>query len=895
MLVERNAELSILTELGRDAASGRGQIALLRGEAGIGKTTLLQHFLAQNKQHYHFYWGGCDALLTPRVLGPLHDMSSEFSADLGEILQSDASTTKLLPVVLNNLKSQSQPSVMIFEDVHWADNASLDLLKCLGRRISALNVLLILSYRHDETGPRHPLTNLIGEFPQADTTRIEIPPISPKGTRLLAEHNNRSVENLYSITSGNPFFITELLAAEDINSEKVPASIQEAIGSRLNRLTLEEQNFLETLSLIPNAIKQSLILQMFPQNGEQLLVSCEEKKLLQTDNNNHFRFRHELARLGTKSRTSTLWQKNTHNKITEALLQDNCNQHVEQITYHAHAAHLTDLVLEYAPKAAKIASQSGAHSEAASHLASAIEFATDAEPTLKATLYETWSYEAALVQIDEKVINARHSALAIWRQLERPDKVGENLRWLSRLHWYEGQSAKANQYADEAISVLESTDASAQKAMAFSLKSQFYMLNDRTDEAIFWGNKALEIESADGNNPEVRIHALNNVGTAMLFVDEKSGRDLLYESLHMALEHRYHEHAARVYTNMSDHAVGCRDFELAEKTINDGIVFDSNHDLDSWTHYLVGLLAQLRLKQGRLQEAETIAGGVLKLDKLTLLMKLPALLVLARVQSRLGRPEAKDTLNKALEDAVSTTEAQYFLPARLSLIEAAWFAGKHEQAKAQIEKLLSAGIPFTASWRHSELVLWLHRYRIKNTIIPADELPAPYQLELRGDNKNAALAWQSIGSPFPAALALLTAPESKDSTKHIKSAIELLENMGAAGALKKAAIIAKEHGVSYNGQSLKRGRRKPASQHPLGLTKKEQEILPWIIKGLSNKEISERFSRSERTIENHIASIYRKLNVHSRLEALLRVKNEPWIVSGSEDTKADAPLNKVVA
>ena len=124
-------------------------------------------------------------------------------------------------------------------------------------------------------------------------------------------------------------------------------------------------------------------------------------------------------------------------------------------------------------------------------------------------------------------------------------------------------------------------------------------------------------------------------------------------------------------------------------------------------------------------------------------------------------------------------------------------------------------------------------------------------------------------------------------------AIQLLESIFAAGALNKAASIADSVGINKKRLIQKRrGPRKASKQHPLGLTEKEQEILPWIIKGLTNKEISEHFSRSERTIENHIASIYKKLNVHSRIEALLRVENEPWLLT--DTIKKPIPSQNVI-
>ena len=883
-MIEREEALTTLHRLAATADKGRGKVALVRGEAGIGKTTLLQQFQHGSQSSYKFYWGYCDDLHTPRVLGPIHDMSTELGNDVVKAMQTDPVSTKTLPAVVSSINRCEQLPIMIFEDVHWADNGTIDFLKCLGKRITALRLLIIISYRNDETAPRYSIANAFGELPHENTVRIKLSPITAKGTQQLANDAGREIDNLHAVTGGNPFFISELLSDNCWNNDELPVSILDAIGARLNRLNLQEQNFLETISIIPHAIERRLIELLFPENGLELLVSCSEKKLLQLDNKDRVRFRHELARLGTQSRTSILWRKNTHKKIAQALIECNTDRNIEKIAYHAHAADIGTLVLKYAPGAAEIASKSGAHSEAASHLRTALKYAAKSKLEVQAKLYESWSYEAALVKIDEEVIDARHRAVSMWKKIGRLYKVGGNLRWLSRLHWYEGHATKASRYADEAITVLESTDASTQKAMAFSLKSQFHMLNGRWDEAITWGNRALDTNRDD--NTEVRVHALNNVGSAMVWNDNLAGLDLLRESLQLALADDLHEHAARVYTNMSDYAVNSGDFALAEKTINDGIVFDSNHDLDSWTHYLIGLQAALRLNQGRLIEAESIAEGVLKLDKPTLLMKLPALLVLARAQTRLGRPAAVDTLQKALDNAVSTGEAQYIVPARLALVEAAWLKNHHEEARNQLHQLLSADIPLSGNWGDAEVALWLYRYNIKNKKIPTDRLPVPYQLEIYGKPHAASNAWLSIGSPYPAAVALIATSNTTRGAESVLKATQLFDNMNAAGTLKKVSFVAKEWGLNTCILTKKRGPGKATQQHPLGLTKKEQQIIPWVIKGLSNKEISDRFFRSERTIENHIASIYRKLNVHSRMEALLRIQNEPWIASLSE---ADVP------
>src|SRR5690606_30201064 len=272
----------------------------------------------------------------------------------------------------------------------------------------------------------------------------------------------------------------------------------------------------------------------------------------------------------------------------------------------------------------------GAHQQAASQRETALEYADKAPQELAARLCEDWAYEAGIaLQTDDLVIERRHRAVELWRQLGRLDKVGENLRWLARLHWYRGDSQEAGRYADEAIRVLESLPPGPELATAYALRSQLHMLNDRFAEAVGWGNRAIELAEAF-NATETLAHALNTVATALLHSDQPGGCEMMERSLALALQHGHHEQAARAYTNYGEYAVLFKDFPLAERLLAEGIAYDTKHDLDAWTHYLVGRLAQLRLEQGRLRDAETIAAGVMKLERLTLIMQLPALLVLGR-------------------------------------------------------------------------------------------------------------------------------------------------------------------------------------------------------------------------------------------------------------------------
>ena len=894
MLIEREKPLQQLIELARVAASGRGSVALVGGEAGIGKTSLLAEFRIRTGLGYRVVWGGCDALFTPRALGPLHDMAHALGPEVMQLLTDGSQSSHLFGAVLREVESAANTTILVFEDVHWADHATLDFLKYLGRRVSMLRCLLVMSFRDDEVAAEHSLTQVLGELPPSATTRIDLPPLTREGVRKLGAPARQVDDEIYDITGGNPFFVTELLACTDSIHESIPASVRDAVGSRLNRLAAAEQEFLETISIIPGTVPQNILGLLFGESGETLAMACVGRNLLMQDVNGALRFRHELARLATLSRVSAGRQKILHAKVLDALLIDESEPPLDLLVHHAAGALNSKRVLEYGPLAARKAADVGAHREAAAHLATSLRFIDDADPEMAARLYEDWAYEAGLaLHINDEVLDARRHAITLWRALGRMDKVGDNLRWLSRLHWYRGEAAEANHFADEAVRVLESTPPSSERAMAYSLRSQLHMLNDQMEDAVEWGQRALDL-AAKFDNDEVRIHALNNIGTALIFRDRSEGIAMLEESLALATAAGHHEHAARVYTNLSEYSVEFRKYELAEKTIGDGIAFDTQHDLDAWTHYLVGRLAQLRLEQGRLHDAETIASGVLKLDRLTLLMRLPALIVLSKARSRLGGADARELASRALNDAMATDEPQYIVPARLGLIEMAWLQNTERNALEHIENLAALGRAIMHPWNAGELAVWSLRM---GAALPAEfsaDVPAPFQLELDGDAVGAADAWERLGSSHYAALALFHSRDEMTAPILIR-AIRLFEQSEAVAAASRARETARSLGLAKAMPRARRGPYKAARKHPLGLTKREQEILALIASGSTNRDISETLARSQRTVEHHVSSVLSKLNVSNRMEAMLRVQNEPWLLPEEISLKFGARPGRTTA
>jgi len=875
MLIEREVPLQRLREMATQAAAGQGATALVLGEAGIGKSSLLKEFAAGLGAGYQVLQGGCEDLFTPRALGPLRDMAPLLDEGVAALLDGEAGSDRLFPKLLAWLAGAPATTVLLVEDVHWADQATLDLLKYLARRVAGMRVLLLASVRSDELMAGHAFWRWVGDLPPASTQRIALSALSQQAVARLATDAGRDADELYRITSGNPFFVTELLAAADAGGS-LPLSVRDAVWTRVARLDGAERGLLEVLSVSPVPCEDWLLASVL---GDGVLAACDRcaaRGLLLTTAAGHYMFRHELARLAVACQIPPARLRELHDRVCEALIAHAPGQRpveLARLVHHAAAAHDPIRVLRLAPRAAREAARLGAHRQAAAHLAAALRFVGAATPAPEAAqLYEDWSYEAGLVRIDDEVIAARHQAIELWHGLGRSDKVGFNLRWLSRLHWYRGEAELAGRYGMEAIATLEQLPHSSELAMAYSLRSQHEMLQDRPQGAIAWGQRALAL-AAELGDVETRIHALNNVGTVRLFGGDPAGQAMLEESLALALKHGYHEHAARCFTNLSECAVTAKRFALAERVLSDGIAFDTEHDLDAWTHYLVGWQAQLRMAQGRLSEAEAIARGVLQLPQLTLIMRLPALTVLGRTCARLGKPEGRRHLDEAWQGALATGEPQRIVEASLGRIETAWVEGDLPACRAGLAALAQYDIAGVNLWDRGEIALWQHRAGLPQPDLDAAALPAPIAAELAGDGAAASARWRELGLPFEAGLALLGV-QGEGAGPATLRALALFEELAARPAAARARSLASQLGQGIGLPRLRRGPYQAARSHPDGLTRREAQILDLLLDGQSNADIARRLVRSPRTVEHHVSALLDKLGAHNRSELMLRLQQK---------------------
>ena len=848
-LLERGEFLAELEKSFGDVASGNGRVVLVSGEAGIGKTSLVEQFAETQKMHGRILWGACDALFTPRPLGPLYDIAHQIHGKLLGLLEDEAPRASIFSAALDEL--QKPRTLIVIEDVHWADEATLDLLKFIGRRISRLKSLLVITYRDDEVKADHPLRLVIGDLPRRSVTRVCLPPLSQCAVDQMADRAGKRIEDLHAVTGGNPFFVTEALASNDPG---VPVTVSDAVLSRAARLSASARAVLELVSVVPAKAEMWLIIETV-NAATTAIEECLNAGMLLSDGE-AISFRHELARRAIEDSLAAPRRQSLHARVLKALLKRGPEGQLARIVHHAAKAGDGSAVLEYAPVAARKAAALNAHRESASHYQTALKFSDCLTAGNRAALLENRSYECYLTDQLNEAWQARREALDVWKQLGNKIREGDNLRWMSRLSWFLGHTDEAEAYSVEAVSTLEVLPVSPELAMAYSNRSQLHMLADQTKEAVLWGSRAIELAEKFGAT-ETLVHALINVGSAELIGHNEEGRSKLEESLRLALEHNLQEHAARAFSNLSTAYVRNRNYPLAMRYLEEGIIYTTEHDLDSWKLYMTAWRARAHFETGRWTNATDDAAFVLGHPRVPAITQIPALAVLGHVRLRRGDPDASRVLTQAFDLAMKTKELQRIAPVASARAEMAWLKGDIALLIKEASSILELAQGHNDPWLQGEFAFWLWRAGAAQPI--ERKIAEPYSLQISGEWRAAAESWRSAGCPYEEAMAL----EDGDEAAQLE-ALEIFEKLGAGPAAEKLRQTLRERGTL----GIPRGPRPSTRENPAGLTNRQMEVLSLMSEGCTNGEIADRLFISSKTVDHHVSAILSKLEAHTRAEAV---------------------------
>jgi DNA-binding CsgD family transcriptional regulator/tetratricopeptide (TPR) repeat protein len=856
-LLERDRELAALATLLDESATGQGHIALISGEAGIGKTALVERFATEaqrpGRPHARTVWAACEALFTPRPLGPLYDIARQTTPQLRALLDGAAHRAALFAALFDVLARS--PTILIIEDIHWADEATLDLIKYVARRLHGIEALLILTYRDDELVNEHPLRLLLGDLPARDVTRLHLRPLSEGAVAALAERAHRPHGSLHAITGGNPFFLVEVLAHD---APGAPASVADAVLARIARRSQAAQRLLETVAVAPGRIER-WVLEAVGTGNQAALDECLAAHLLRLEGL-RVAFRHELARQAVEDALPPARRQRLHAVMLSTLLERGAEQtSQERLVHHAAQAEDGAQVVRLAPAAARQASAQGAHREAAAYYQTALRFPDFLSPERQAELLEGLANEYYLTSKVQEAVAPCEAALAIWRELDKTEQVGRTLRRLSRLSWMRGINAEAERLGLAAVAALEQLDPGRELAMACANLAHLGTRTFDPTAAIRWSERAIALAEPLGDHETVS-YALNSLGAANFNKgDESAGLDLMERSLELALRHGHEEHAARAYGNLAIVRVNRYDFARGERTLRDGIAYCGQRDLDPWGHFLRWVRGRMLLDQGKWGVAEAEMTELLSVPWMAITNRLPALLVLARARARRGKPGVQALLDEARDLALAIGEPQRNEQVAAARAEWRWLAGDLAGCAEEAGAAFQPACDAIRSHYQDEVAVWL--WRAGGLSEPPPCMRAPYALETAGDWRGAAEAWEGVGCHWEQALALLGGDEAAQ-----RASLALFERLGSA----PAAEIARRHIRGQVGRGLARGPRAGTLANPQGLTSRELEVLPLLADGLRNADIADRLSTSPRTIEHHVTKVLMKLNARSRAEAVRR-------------------------
>jgi len=851
-LLERELYFDVLDAALSGVARGTGgAIVLVCGEAGIGKTSLIHEFAARQRVA-RVLWGGCEALFTPHPLAPVYDIARQADGLLRAALAAAGSREEIFNATLDYLGRGAAPAILVFEDVHWADEATLDFLKFLGRRLARLSVLLVLSYRDDELTTHHPLRSVIGDLPSNLLRRLLLPPFTRAAVATLAANRGQSAEELHRVTGGNPFFVTEALAVPETG---VPATVRDAVMARVARLSDSGRRIANLVSLLSVGTERLLLDRMVPVDPG-VLEECLRAGMVAHEDG-AISFRHEIARRAVEESLPLPLRRELHARILAALLQRGAAEsNLELVIHNADKAGDDAAVLKFGPTAAKEASSLGAHREAAAQLATVLAHAESLGGEDRAEFLEQYSYECYLTEQIAKATEARLASLALWQAAGRRDKEGDTLRWLSRLSWFTGNKSVADGLAVQAVEILQSLPPSRELAMAYSNRSQLHMLAGEIEQTLLWGEKAVAL-ARELHDIEIESHALNNVGTARLKKQIASGRADLERSLELARLGRLQEHAARALTNLASSFVELRDFALARRYLGEGIAYCEEHDLGSWARYMVATRAIVSLAEGDWASAALDAESVTRHPQVSVVSRIPALTVLGRIRTRRGDPGAQEILDEAYELALGTTELQRIAPVVVSRAELYWLQGTPEHAAPELRSCYELALQHPDEWKRGELAFWM--WRSGCLIEVPTGLAKPYALQIAGNWAAAAHAWEALGCQHERAVALAEVR----SEASLRSALAIFEELGARPFADLVRRRLRASGV----RRVPRGAQERTRQNPHGLTRRELDVLSLVAEGQRNAEIAGRLFVSEKTVDHHVSAVLAKLNVRSRGEA----------------------------
>ena len=850
-LLEREAQLASLGEYAGEARQGDGRLVLIAGEAGVGKSALVEE-VERGLPEATWCWGACDGLFTPRPLGPLFDIASTLGGELLELCRADAPREELFSALLRQVSAPGELHVLVVEDIHWADEATIDLLRFLGRRIRDAPVLLLATYRDEGLTATDPLRIAVGDLAaQRSVRRLSLAPLSADAVAVLAGGSGLDPAALYRLTGGNPFYVSQAVQA---GMGEVPASARDAVLARAARLGRDSRAVLDAAALIGTRVELALLESVAdspPSAIDELLASG-----LLTGDGMALQFRHEIARLAVEGAVTAHRRGVLHARILASLQALGCDDDA-RMAFHAEAAGDGPAALRYASAAARRAAALASHREAAAQFGRALRFTDGADPATAASLHDGFAYEASLLDRWQEAADARERALALWRDVGDRLREGDTLRWLASSLCSLSRGGEGIAAARAAIALLEPLGPTVELAWAYASLAAMWMVRSANADAVELARRAQAVAGPLGLT-EVLSDALNSQACAVRATGGQWA-PTLRRALDTALAGQHEAQVARAYVNLHACYVADRDWAAAERYLTAGVAYCDDHDISTYSIFLRSERTSALERTGRWDEAVAICDELVREGGPSPNIRLCPLTRLGAIRARRSEPGAWERLDEAIEHADGAGEPQSIVAVRLARAEAFWLDGKLADARREAG-LADDAVGGCDRWDRGAVGVWLQRVGVARP--PRGEVAAPYRRQLDGDWAGAARLWADLGCPYEAGLALLGSADEAS----LREALQIFIDLGASATVRLTRQKMRRLAI----RSIPAGPRPATREHPLGLTRREHEVLDLICAGLTNAEIAGKLFISVRTVDHHVSAVLAKLDAPTRRAAATR-------------------------
>jgi DNA-binding CsgD family transcriptional regulator len=850
-MLERDGDLAALRAAWRSTAEVGGRLVLVSGEAGAGKSTLVRAFV-DGLDGVPVLYGACDPLSTPRPLGPLHDMAEDLNPRTATLLRDATAPHDIFAGVVDDLRLRS--AVLVVDDLHWSDQATVDLLRFALRRLAATRSMVVVTVRDDEVGADHPLRAFLGDVARSENaTTLRLQPLSSAAIRALVGDRPLDADRLRDLTGGNAFFVGEMLGHE---GDELPSTVRDAILARAAVLDDDARTVLDLLACAPEAIPDRLL----PELGIGLpaLRALADAGLVRRTRRRGVALRHDLCRLAVLSAIPPGGETAMHQRMLSALERSPLVVDPAVLAHHARGAGDDERVVRYAADAGRQAARSGAHSQGAEFFRTALEHGPPADPRDEAELFELLAHEEHLLDRLDVAVQRCEQALALRLRAGDAAGVSADHRSLALYEWYRGNRRVAERHALAAVVALPDDEVPPDEAPAVghahAVLGYLAMQANDLDLARAEGSRAEQVEGQAG---DAKLVARNRLleATCRLIEGDDAGRDEILAVVEPGIA-QFDDIYSSGFSNLAYLDVDQRRLPEAAALLDVSLPLTVEWDLPICNVWQLGARGRLGLLRGDWEQAAQDADLVLERPSAPFARTWPHL-VRARVALR-STGDAGDDLELAWDMAVRLGEPMRVLPAASALVERAWLLGgddRLDEAAALLRTLHGPGL----QWVRGELAVWLRRAGVP-AADPGSEVAAPYRLQLDGEHAVAADRWSALGSPYEQALALVDSGDPAGA----RTALDVLDRLGADAVASKV-----RQDLRLAGMAVVPGRRRASTRdNPHGLTARQVDVLRLLEEGLTNEQLARRLYISPKTADHHVSAILAKLQVPSRQHAV---------------------------